>query len=329
MTTDLIHVVRAVESLKSSLKNIDNNTGKLSTINQGIRDLKDSVDNLKDDIEEIKDIQDDMLKLHDRFRRMVIASAGARRYTAEKIKREFVVKHREKNAELEVEKNAIQYDYDKTQLEFIRNFIDSVSTNTSSIEIIKDEFSKMVKIQESLQDDIEDFLEHDRAEYSRRLKQLRKLIKMTLGNIDTFINKRMKTAREIEEILISYNHKRDMVLYIPFWVIGISHGRSEKIEVIPITERYEVSQSPSRETPYLFHLTKDFTNSFSSYEEFFTNRSNVEMAKRNSILNDKKFMRKVKRKLSNLKRYCDSSEPDGDSFFLKTIRRFLFKRGGR
>jgi hypothetical protein len=258
---------------------------------------------------------------------MAVSSAKDRKKMADQISNEIDIKHREKDSELKAEQASLQYDYDKTQLEFIQNFVESVSADTTNIEKIKRDFSELSAIQDSLEEDLNDILDVDRTEFAFRLNRFRSLVSDTMHNIDEFMEKREQTERDIENILLEYDVDEPMIMFIPFWVVGIGGEMGEEIMVMPMSERYSANEYASRGEPYVFHLRQDFTGAFEEYSGYFKKPNNIKKAKKVSVLNNRKVMERAERNVHVLERHVDNTEPDRTSLFLKTMSRFFFGGG--
>ena len=302
---DTSPVAKEVKKLKKHLKSIEGNTKHIN--------------NIKGDIEKIK-------KRQNSFQKKIIASAYARMKSAEKFKKEIEDKHMEKSYELRKEKRSIQHDYDKTQLEFINNFADSVSTNTTYIDIIKKDFQTLSRLHESLEEDHLKILGHDISNYEKRLNDLETVIHRIKRNIETFLMKRENTAEDIDECLVDLSVNKPLLLYVPFWIVGISKNGKRYSEIYPIGKTTDIQGDPTRLEPFNKHIEFDHTDSFNDYMQVIQTPENINKIMINSILDNDELMEEISSNVEKISNYCDTSESNGGSRFINTIKQFLFRK---
>lgn len=103
----------------------------------------------------------------------------------------------------------------------------------------------------------ENLLEACTSNYRYRLSALKDARKGVSQNFGSFLKSREDLVHQIESMESGVLPSRSMILYVPFWFIGIQNetGEEETI-VLPVQERFRPSGVPpaTRESPYTEHL---------------------------------------------------------------------------
>ncbi|MEM2292882.1 MAG: hypothetical protein QXG39_07020 [Candidatus Aenigmatarchaeota archaeon] len=123
--------------------------------------------------------------------------------------------------------------------------------------------------------------------YQARLNRLEELRQKIVHNFESFVNSRINLVGQIEELAVHGIPIVDnAIINIPFWIIGIHDGDSEKVFVLPVLERTEHTKEKiaNKREPYIEHLSPPSYLSFEELTRDVGKIENIEIARRNKIV---------------------------------------------
>jgi len=196
------------------------------------------------------------------------------------------------NKKLRKHRLTVQNEYDLSQSEIFRDFVDSVRIDTEHIEQVKQEYAHLHEMEESALNDIEkNLLSAPKFIYDSRLGKITDQKSGILTNLVEFIDRRSKILKDIDNMqtnieLPTSDRSKTMLgseFMIPFWVIGVSIKGKNRIIVLPLANRSTPKSKPTKATPYSEHLGP-LSNAFDTYRHMFTSDENIKIARNSSIL---------------------------------------------
>jgi hypothetical protein len=120
--------------------------------------------------------------------------------------------------------------------------------------------------------------------YHQRLSKLEELRQRIVGNFENFIGTRASLVQQIEEMAVQGIPIADNALiHIPFWLVGIQDGDSEKVIVLPVLEKYSSGKLADQREPYIEHLRPPAYFSFEELTKEVGSSENVEIARNKRI----------------------------------------------
>jgi hypothetical protein len=272
------------------------------------------------ELEAIKVAQAALLAEINTMRQMAIARARTQSLQAKEKLNVIAGEVDEKKYELDLQKNVIQADYDKSQLEFIGNFAESVSADTKSIDEVKEDYKFIASMMKAAFDDSNALVALSVANFKARLDAISEKKKRALDSMNQFLGTRKGTVTQITKMQTKISRRAPCTVYVPFWMIGLKRGDTPRYIVLPVLESLDPAPPPPREAPYQDHLSPHPAYSFASYLSIFENPKVIEIARSHPV-------RKISpHHVEALRPYFDTTDPGGESIFWRAMKWFIFKR---
>jgi hypothetical protein len=199
------------------------------------------------ELEAIKVAQAALLAEINTMRQMAIARARAQSLQAKEKLNVIAGEVDEKKYELDLQKNAIQADYDKSQLEFIGNFAESVSADTKSIDEVKEDYKFIASMMKAAFDDSNALVALSVANFKARLDAITEKKKHALDSMNQFLDTRKGTVTQITKMQTKISRRAPCTVYVPFWMIGLKRGGTPRYIMLPVLESLDPAPPPPRE----------------------------------------------------------------------------------
>lgn len=273
--------------------------------------------------EEIRNLQAQTAREVSALKRMTLARAQAQRQLAEENMAWVSGEVDEKRYELDVQLRDIQQDYDKTQMEFIGNFVESVSADTRSIDEIKAEYRGLSRMMQQAAVDSSALGQLSLRSYRTRLLAIQRARTQAQDNFKSFLAARKKTIDHIDKLQNIVASPTPLEILVPFWVIGLSDYRSSNTRqiILPIQEVMDSGGPVTRESPYASHIRAYPRFDMSGMVPLLSGPEIEKMARAHSAIQNVTM-----ESLERIKKCFDDSELDGTSLFLNTLKKFIFER---
>lgn len=294
-------------------------------------ELRKALYNLKEAIDALTKKQGEIKSELETLKEMEISKAEAKISVIEKIQDGIIRLYNEAKQLFEREEDEIKTKYDRTIRNKVHKFLETISINTDILETLKEELREIDTLKQSMFESIDKLKSVHEFNYRVRQARLKSGREKILKNIDDFLGKREDTVNKILNLQTALpkqvtSTKETSIFYMPFWVVGLTDGGKEEIQVFPIQRIMPPDRSPTRECPYIehniHHEAYGVEEKLPEVTKYFSQPENVKKAKENSILNEKdKIMENIGR-LYNVG-CIDRTNRDGSSTFVDALNMFV------
>ncbi len=276
MTDDFSRVARAIEGLRSDLRSIS--TGIQSVENS----LQESIRYQEKIVRELRGTLVELEKEIEKLRSVIVNTEiakieGKKSYLGEYLStvnaKKLAIERR-----FESEYDRVKTAYSKAVLGIIRKFVDSVKTGATStrpLVTVLNSYTRLKNITNDLLNLVKKLQEFHSIIYTNRLNKLTQSKNEVITKMKNFLEYRKSTAELINSLKTDIQAKSPTVVNIPFYVVGVTINGQEKTLVLPLLERTETTQTPTKDIPYVEHLDVSKRYDFSKVAEVLKNSPDV------------------------------------------------------
>ncbi len=214
--------------------------------------LDDRMKNIEDQLEQTRRAVE---SLENRISQVEQTKAQAEREAIEGLKETLQEQVEEKRQEYERRVGEVLEDYRASIKRLKNRFLNSISGHGDHFSSIEDEFAEVRDARSEVVEKTVELGGSQARTYELRTEALAASRNDFFQAIDSFLEDREETASTIESMRTNVpGVSGATTVTVPFWVYGVKKNGSEEIHVLPVAERAEPSESPTRAQPYADYL---------------------------------------------------------------------------